>query len=469
MDNVAGNYREAETYEFLTELKPGVWKICSRRDRTEYLAHDVTDMLYTQGAETALQQLLNKEPNAALTLQLGDILNHENLVSLIDWLRIDKTPFGGRFRERQYTVWDYCDAGNLGNLFVLQSPSRGPRRFYPEDEDAKKEPDLGGDGIDWRDDPDDPDDDDALEVAPVDKVVFLPESLCWHVLISILKALAWLHDGSRSFRRTEDGKGWDMHPKDPDWLTMLHRDIHPNNIFFSHPKRNEWYGTCRLGNYGSLSISNHNHGKKGEVRPEIILSKPLAPARGKNFQTIEDLIRSDYKYSYTYPQQADQPYTVVSEWRAFGEIMQAMMIRPATNRHLESIPTRTVRENLERADYSDLLKNLVVKLMTLNPDERLPDGDFRTPDREYMTSRLCAEAWAGFLEWRRSDRPEARGMVFVWDAVADQAREDVLRLQWGEVATEAARRIPRRQDKLFGDNYVDAFGPFGEQSPAPAS
>ncbi|KAI0188820.1 hypothetical protein EV127DRAFT_319625, partial [Xylaria flabelliformis] len=204
-------------YELITEVSPKVWKIIRKDDRMEYLAQDVTDALFTDVGSEA-QQLTSYgqlfAPNGENLLeQVKKVLNHSNLVSLVDCFALQFSNSGKVGREQWFTVWDYCDAGNLGNLL-----------------DVKME-DL---------------------FAPK----FLPESFCWHVLTSVLKALMWLHDGVRDVAVAEDNT-WQPVNESLDWQPMLHRNIHPQNIFIGYPRRREWYGPVKLGNYGQLHISGH--------------------------------------------------------------------------------------------------------------------------------------------------------------------------------------------------------------------
>ncbi|KAL7622290.1 hypothetical protein AAE478_007794 [Parahypoxylon ruwenzoriense] len=464
MDDYPSSYGDnADRYEFITELKPGVWKICRKINRAEYLALDVSDKVFEDPSnpdevdETALHYLLNPAHHPSLLYEFAEILNHENLVSLVDWFPVQKTDAGGRFKPLHYTVWDYCDAGTLGNLLVEEHISIKDeiKAAPPEDDDARVNEYETDDIMEHYYDTRFMENPPPFPPVKIPKRAFLPESLCWHVLLSVLKALAWLHDGSRSIVLGPDGQQWEMEPTDMDWEPILHRDITPNNIFFSHPKRNEWYGTCKLGNYGSVFISNHYHGDKRNPNPQHVMSKALAPPKGKDLLPLRDLIELDAHYGYTYPQQPNQPYTIVSEWRAFGEIMQAMMIRPVypLDGHLAAMRKRPVLENLKNADYSDSLKNVVVMLMSMNPDEKTQSGGFRYREREYITTTMCLQAWINFHEWRNSDSPEARKMIHVWEAVRDQSIEDLEEIERERESTKAVHDILQKQDRIYGDEY----------------
>lgn len=161
------------------------------------------------------------------------VLNHPNLVSHID---LHQAEFwtGQESEKQNYALCDYCDAGTLRNFL------------------------------------------DKTPVLPVTKLgtrevlQWLPESLVWHVATSLLSALAWLHEGVR----LEDSLDWQtdgsaergtvqQSPFDrgEDWFPLLHRDIRAEHVFFQHPKGIETYGYCKLGGFGSISVSGHAHGR----------------------------------------------------------------------------------------------------------------------------------------------------------------------------------------------------------------
>ncbi|KAI1074180.1 hypothetical protein F5B20DRAFT_466739 [Whalleya microplaca] len=427
----------ARKYDFVTEMAPGVWKIYRKTDKIEYLAHDITDKLNkesdsdgVQGGLTELHELLHNS-GPALIHPMMSVLNHEHLVSMVDMFGVQKTPAGGLPHTCTYAIWEYCDAGNLGNLLIKEQPQ-------PDKETVKGEGD-DGDG-----------DKHMVDIGAVEKEAFLPESFCWHVLLSILKALAWLHDGTRYIVYDDKAETWDMLPRDPHWRTMLHRNVTPTNIFLGHPKRNESYGACKLGNYGDLVITGHFH---GDLDQNIMVSrgKALAPPQGKKFQRLAELIKLDRKYGYSYPQKPDQPYTVVSEWRALGEIMQAMMVKPTTDDHLAAVRTRRVHVNLENTDYSAELKNTVLALMTNNPDTKQSNGERLWPHAEYLTSELVLYANRSFVAWRASGSPEAKNMILVDNALAVQNEEDARFHVLGQLSVMAVGEILDRQDKKYGD------------------
>ncbi|KAI0009381.1 hypothetical protein F4779DRAFT_582652 [Xylariaceae sp. FL0662B] len=275
----------ANKYEFVTEIAPGVWKVYRKNDKMEYLAHDVTDMMTradpsepVKGARTELNTLLDDWAGPGLLHPLMTILNHEHLVSMIDMFGVQRTSAGENGYTRMYAIWEYCDAGNLGNLLV-RAPSGAIKKSTEDDDDEDKR---------------------MVDVDAVEQNMFLPESFCWHVLLSVLKALAWLHDGAQYIAYNEEREDWEMLPHDPNWRTILHRNITPTNIFLGHPRRNEWYGKCKLGNYGSAAVSAHFHGDlENNVKAEA--GKALAPPQGVQYQPLDELIRLDKKFGNMYP------------------------------------------------------------------------------------------------------------------------------------------------------------------------
>ncbi|KAI0120528.1 hypothetical protein F4776DRAFT_632985 [Hypoxylon sp. NC0597] len=458
----------ATTYDFLTELSPGVWKVCRKRDRIEYLAHDVTDQLCTDSQKPENQTdfgFLLESQQLNIAGLLGRILNHENLVNLVEMISVMKASLGGVPERRTYAVWDFCDAGNLGNLLTVQQINNlkvdiftGEEwQKYKDKEELEDEEfnDDGRDGIIYRpatppsgppSDTNSTDDDGDHEIHKGAR--FLPESFCWHVLISVLKALAWLHNGSRDVEVVEGRPA--MLPN-PDWEPMLHRNITPANIFLMYPRRDEWYGKCKLGNYGRLNISSHNNGNQDEPARPRNQGRALAPPRNRKFQPLEELIQLHNKYDHSFPQRPDQPYTIVSEWRALGEIIQAMMRRPPTRNHLAEIRSQSVMKNLRYLDYSSSLKNVVVMLMTMNPDEKEEDGTFTWTEyeRNNLTSQLCSEAVEGWWRWRKSSSPEGRKLVIDEGPMARQVEDDLLEAFEKKDATTAKNKLPKKQDKWF--------------------
>ncbi|KAI1777067.1 hypothetical protein F4818DRAFT_439427 [Hypoxylon cercidicola] len=426
----------ALNYDFLTEVSPGVWKVSDKKTRTEWLAHDMTDSLTQDSFSPRLQNrtpfrtLLETEWNRVLS-PMFTILSHDNLVRMKDWINVKKPLVGGNTEYRTYVVWDNCDAGVLGNLLVPPPVPVKTKKKYPDnDDDAVKVDDS---------------EDEEYTLEP-----FMPESICWHVLLSIMKALAWLHDGSWEILYGNEGQ-FTMSPE-PDWQPILHRNITPNNIFFQHPEVGEWYGPCKLGNYGNLYISGHHNGD-GSKSKDRDFSKPLAPHPLSKFQPLEGLASADKDQGYTYPQLPDQPYTLISELRALGEIIQLMMLEPKSKHDLTIIRQQSVEENFWHTKYSPLLKNMVSMLMTYNPDEKLEDGTYALPTRECFTSMLCTQAYEKFRDWQQSGDPEGRKATIRESTIRKQQIDERTLLIVENIRNEALRKVQEKDDKVDMSSY----------------
>lgn len=164
---------------------------------------------------------------------VGAVLNHPNLVSHID---IQRVPYwhGRDYEYQDYAISDYMDAGTLRNFIdkTLVLPKINLRT---------------GRVLQW-----------------------LPEGLVWHVAVSLLSALTWLHEGVREediILWSKDGtasRGKEIEtPTDrsEDWWPILHRDIRTDRIFFQHPRGIETYGQCKLGGFERVFVSGHVHGR----------------------------------------------------------------------------------------------------------------------------------------------------------------------------------------------------------------
>ncbi|KAI1211340.1 uncharacterized protein F4807DRAFT_35530 [Annulohypoxylon truncatum] len=445
--------RDANKYDFITELTPGVWKICRKVDRMEYLAHDITDKLTSNPSNTAegdptdLQQLLTSERTNIIE-PLKAILNHGHIVSLIDIFSVQTSDARSELNDRHYAVWEFCDAGNLGNLLV-SGQRRFPKASGPIMEGLSDEEDEGG-PIVYDDDQGDTIRKNFLEkIKSRTKDTFLPESLCWHVLVSVIRALAWLHEGSEPVPPGEDGRI--TFAPDVDWEPILHRNIVPENIFFMHPKRSEWYGSCKLGNYCNAFISGHHNGYQEKPEQTRVRSEALAPSRDQGFQPLKELIKLDEEFSHTYPQQPNQPYTRVSELRAVGEILQAMMVSPGyEGNHVAAMRENTVYNNLKDVDYSHTLKNIVVWLMEFNPDQKLENGEYRWNERgrNYMTTLACTNVQRQYEAWFNSSHPEARKMIPIEVELGKQKYEDDIDMAKNIEYLREINRVLEKQDNL---------------------
>lgn len=252
-------------YDFAAELVAGTWRVIRKKDRFEFLARDETNRFQDEsGTMTPLGTMLHPQ-GMNLLLPIMRIFNHENLINLIDWIQVQRgqtTNYSGR--SRHYIIWDFCNAGTLENLFfadqVLLDSELATDQRLREEASANKDHEMSADGL--------------------QPSGFLPEAFCWHVTVSILKALAWLHDGLRD-EWCYVTNNWVIKRADIDWHTILHRNINPANIFFCHPQtRFETYGLCKLGNFSDAFVSGVFNGVLNDVVPPALSQKVLAPRKG---------------------------------------------------------------------------------------------------------------------------------------------------------------------------------------------
>ncbi|KAI1846044.1 hypothetical protein JX266_007853 [Neoarthrinium moseri] len=391
--------KRALDYDFAVELTPGTWKVIRKKDRFEFLAQDVTEQFQDcDGDQTWLGQLLDP-CGINIMGSLMRILNHENLINCVDWIKVRSSPTGRitTATTKQFVIWDFCNAGTLENLLmaphVVEPTDFHRAQTLKELEDKKhqehKKRKLKAKGghkghhldhhHDHHDDHhqdhdrvyDDDDDDDDDDLPPI----FLPEAFCWHVLCSVLKALAWLHHGIREDYNSATGR-YETQRADLDWQTMLHRDIRPSNIFFCHPQtKHETYGLCKLGNYGAAVVSGVFNGIHRDRVPPA-RGKALAPQPGRAFAELDELRRADAVSTNSHPPPHTQPYTMLSEYRSLADVVAAMMVEPTrgseANTHfhgLRDAPGPRWRAALEQTGYTGALKNFVYRLMATTTGE----------------------------------------------------------------------------------------------------
>lgn len=223
----------ASGYELvkLWDENSNTWLICRKKDGQLFLG-------YPWEPSIPFVKLLGQGTGQAV----GALLNHANLVNTI--INIPMNILQGAKNQVQYfSVWDFCDAGSLGGFMKMTGAAGVPRQEVTTDGRVKK---------------------------------YLPESLVWHVAISMLRALAWLHEGYREEvcivwegdEPTMETRGWRAETEQDgsmgeDWMPILHRDIRADNIFFQHPRGSETYGYCKLGNFSKAFVSGHVHNTSG--------------------------------------------------------------------------------------------------------------------------------------------------------------------------------------------------------------
>ncbi|KAF5013821.1 hypothetical protein FDECE_178 [Fusarium decemcellulare] len=282
-------------FELLKEVGEDVW-IAIRRDDPrgeQFLAspspfasrrdEDADNSDQDRREVKARQQLLSKH-NQAYTIR--QILNHENLISIVGSL--DRQTFTKTQKRddaepntTHYLVWDFCDAGNLSSLF----------REHPRQ----------------------------------DSSYYLPESLCWHVLCSLTRAVTYLHDGKRLYFHSDPEENWkEFVSVDMDWFPILHRAIEPKNIFFQHPRGTETFGQCKLGGFSNAAATCHAmHDLEDYWYPEMEAhsmalstwegTEPLSNTR-KTFKDNPETIRRESRV-----------YTLADELRSIGVVIFTMM------------------------------------------------------------------------------------------------------------------------------------------------
>ncbi|KAM0254894.1 hypothetical protein ACHAQJ_006331 [Trichoderma viride] len=286
-------------FELFSETGKGTWLAVKKNDYrgVKYIAQplgildgsdvqgaDKQDTVNTVVAFYNLMYNLNQGP------AIAQILNHENIISIAGHIRTNSVVGSVSAAEnpdltqpKDYIVWDFCDAANLSALF--QSKPFVSSDFY------------------------------------------LPESLCWHVLTSLLNAITYLHDGKRLFLDTKAPPGEERKwmSVDQDWNPILHRAIEPRNIFFQHPRGIETYGLCKLGNFEHAVVTNHviTPGDTADaVEENADISRAMAPYRGLETldMTRHQLLKSVEAYT------ADNyPYTVANELFSIGTVIFTMM------------------------------------------------------------------------------------------------------------------------------------------------
>lgn len=197
------------------------------------------------------------------------LLNHANLVNIINNISVQVFQGSSEDKVEYFSVWDFCDAGSLSGFMRRPAGTGGvPRQEVTADGRIKK---------------------------------FLPESLVWHVALSMLKALAWLHEGYRQEpciawvggEPIPQIRGWRAEEEQDgalgeDWMPILHRNIRADNIFFQHPRGSETYGYCKLGNFSEAFVSGHVHNNSGG---QVVCSEDDAVSLDKlrQYMAVEDI------------------------------------------------------------------------------------------------------------------------------------------------------------------------------------
>ncbi len=216
-------------------------KVIRTSDQATYLATKIPDVVTKDldGNTTTTTLADVVLPVAAVPLSL--ILNHPNIISIVDIVRNSNVE-GSTNNRGPYgdiTVWEDMDAGSLS--YLLPSAST-----YPPFDDE----------VTWH----------TLASENYNRPA-LPESLCWYVLRSISRALLWLHHG---VKETAGIPGdWNQH--DDDWHAILIMDISPGQIWFKRPVADETFGECKLGGFHWARVS-------GTVGAKLALARRIDEA-----------------------------------------------------------------------------------------------------------------------------------------------------------------------------------------------
>lgn len=251
--------QERHGYRIQKKIDDNVYVVNRESDNEQFLGTKWDASTVSQ----AFSDLLERGTKGAL----GSLLNHPNLINYTDTVADNVVCGRGTataVSAQRMLLWDFCEAGTLQNLF----------KHHPV------LPKMAG---------------------PNSQVVthFLPEGLCWHVLLSVMRALSWLHEGHRDDSSIAGPNGRrKQHDwfSDPDWLPILHRNIRPEHIFFKHPKGTESYGLCKLGNYNSCAVSGHvNSNFVGQVVSATQGDETLATMRAnldEDMSTLDEVSRA---------------------------------------------------------------------------------------------------------------------------------------------------------------------------------
>ncbi|KAB5566852.1 hypothetical protein GE09DRAFT_1187284 [Coniochaeta sp. 2T2.1] len=324
------------------------------------------------------------------------VLNHENLISLVGALPNPPSTEPGSTSRRSpdfSLVYDRCADGNLKQLF---------------------------------------------ENPPCELVSgysFLPEGLVWHVCLSVLRALMFLHEGLRERvvldLETGEADEWTYKPDDEGlWMPILHRGIRPENIHFQSRRGNESYGMCKLGGFGRCLVSGTARVPaehwKGERNVEVVGCLNILAGRevkgqeemreiwGEKMENVVRWCPSDWNDTKKY----GQVYLVGSELAELAGILYRMMtgqwiqvdLCKCGCFHIDSpTPCRCfcpfkdmhTHQDWLKTKYSDGLRDVVLVMLRENREN---------------SAQACTwyvRAMGLYKEWKAS--PDGRGHVDHYD------------------------------------------------------
>ena len=207
-------------------------------DNETFLAAEIPHILTKDRGKDRVTTPLAPCLLPSVSVPISRILNHPHIISLVDTQPI--TALAGSVSlagpNADITVWEDMNAGSLSYLL-------------PSLDDMPDFNDEAG----WH------------RLSAVNMCRFsLPESLCWHVLLSMSKALLWLHHG---VKETEGIRGEYM-KHDDDWHAILIRDVSPGQIWFKKARGHETYGECKLGGFQWAKVCG-SVGAKVAIAPRM--------------------------------------------------------------------------------------------------------------------------------------------------------------------------------------------------------
>ncbi|CAL3972131.1 hypothetical protein PZA11_005323 [Diplocarpon coronariae] len=329
-------------------------KVIRASDQETYLATKIPDVVTTdlegKTTQTKLADLIL--PVAAVPISL--ILNHPNLISLVDIVRNSNTEGAASDMgpHGDVTVWEDMDGGSLS--YLLPSAST-----YPHFHDEATWHTLASQNF---------------------RRPALPESLCWHVLRSISRALLWLHYG---VKETAGVPGeWMKH--DDDWHAILIMDVSPGQIWFKKPVADESFGECKLGGFQWARVT-------GTVGATMALAERVdkAPLEKQYFFSPE-LYKNTNSHSRA------------SEIWSLGATIYTMMTGIPPARHYDY---NWQVSRMNDGGYSQILRDIVGDMLKQHPADR--------PDSIGLVNRVD-DQWK---RWRATTREGAHVVDIGDDAV----------------------------------------------------
>ncbi|RFU30197.1 hypothetical protein B7463_g6126, partial [Scytalidium lignicola] len=341
---------------------------------------------------------------------LSQIINHYNVVSLVDIIHNSlEEPFienAGPLKD--FMVWENMNAGSLAQLLPPVGKLPGPN--------SKDE---------W------------IRLAKEDHHrASLPESLCWHVLRSISKALLWLHFGVKE----TSGDSGALKRLDDNWQCILIRDVSPTQIWFQHPVLDETYGACKLGGFGLAKVVNFVNGSQPvTLRPDnASWEKQLfwAPeVCGELSATDLETYTEESKYIKSRASSGLPYWTPTAELWSLGALVYMMMTGIPPPRHC-SYELQISLMNDE--EFSQDLREIIQSMLIFDPNKRP-----KCPELAVRIDR----AWA---DWRASTE-EGKEIIDIWDHPKANSIADL-------VVVMAVQSSPRAREQETGGGRDGAVG-----------